>query len=152
MRSTGLLGAVVCLTLGCARREPVADPAGAWVLDPPAYVPAAVRAMKAAGRIPLGGEALAGEQLRGFGFELELAADGRFTAQMGLQGEPKRYAGTWRRPTPGTVELRQTHEEDAAVADRMTGTLNGDRLVLEHDELGFRMPYVLRRPTAAAPR
>jgi hypothetical protein len=156
MRKPIALG-LLCLALGigptaCSRNKSVAaDPQGSYSLCHDEFAKAVVQRMREAGQVPAGTEAAAEARLRQVHFDLVLESGGRFTATMGFPGATKKYAGTWQH-TLGKVELLQTHEEDEEVSDRMTGTFDGKRLALEHEEMGMKLPYILEKRTPAAPR
>ena len=132
---------------GCGSKPSAA--AGTYELDKAAFVEQGLKSLIDSGGIPAAARELGRRQLEKVGSILELKGDGTFVNIMEVSGRKHEFTGEWTQKG-SRIELLQTHANGKEKEDSMTGTLDGDSLLLLHEEKGVTFPYPMRRRSAHA--
>jgi hypothetical protein len=123
-----------------AEQELAEEVLGEWVLDLDATLTESKASLSSVVDIDV-----YSAELKNSILEFQLYEDGTFSCRQAIAGEDAKYTGLF--VTKGKLLiLNQTHREEELEADQLKGELKKERLHLIHEQQGFEIPYVLRRP------
>ena len=77
-------------------------------------------------------------------FEFDLAQDGTFTCLQVLDGKKANFTGEWVL-NGNLLDLNQQFKDGVPERDRLTGTIQGDRLDMTNDAGGLKIPLFFDR-------
>ncbi len=152
MRQTKLKHLALALPLalflgGCGGNTPTKT-VGTYALERAAFVKQGLKTLIDSGRFPPSAKALGKRQLERINSILEIKSDGTFVNTVLVTGSKKHtYTGNWTQ-TGDKIELQQTQADGKDKEDSIEGTLDGDMLLLKHDERGIIFNYPMRKQGA----
>jgi hypothetical protein len=149
MKTHQQLAATLALLLATGCNSGKVTDAGRYLADRQHFGTMIADKMIEMGKAPAEARPMLVEKLKECDFDLQLAADGTFTAVQTVLTERRTYKGTWTK-TGSSFVLAQTHDNDRELEDRMTGTLINGKLDLNHESDDGTMNFLLYHQNAAA--
>ena len=137
----------VLALVGCGEKS--TSIAGLYQLETEQFAGALADTFIEMGKAPKSARAALTAHLRSSVFDIEVFEDGKFVARQNVLNEKHVYRGRWSSEGTG-FQLNQSHEDNIAKADAMSGTLVDGTMKLTLKEAGQEIGIVLHHVGAVA--